>query len=102
MPNLSEVERGMREIIGARLAGAYVSRTANLMSVLRTTVSRVAYTNLGNVSSVRHSSGRKSKLKDRGRRMFEEYSSLKTLDYNAADNVRDEYSPSETSIHENY
>ncbi|GFU85069.1 transposable element Tc1 transposase [Trichonephila clavipes] len=59
-------------VIGARLAGASVSRAANLVGVLRTTVSRVitAYTNLDKVSSEKHNSGRKLKLKDRDRRVL--------------------------------
>jgi transposase len=64
---MSDVKRGM--IIGARLAGASVSRTTNLVGVSRTSVSRVmaAYKNLGKVSSAKHNSGQKSKLKYRNR-----------------------------------
>ena len=55
--NLSNVKRNM--ITGARLAGAFRSRTANLMDVSKTTVSRVmtTYTNLSKVSSTKHNSG---------------------------------------------
>ncbi|GFW17803.1 uncharacterized protein TNCV_1134031 [Trichonephila clavipes] len=60
MYDLSNVKRGM--INGFRLAGASMSRTANLVGVLRTPV--------GKVSSVNHRSGRKLKLKDRERRVF--------------------------------
>ncbi|GFX46297.1 hypothetical protein TNCV_1372391 [Trichonephila clavipes] len=58
-------------IIGV-LAGAFVSRTANLVGVSRTTVSRVitAYTNLDEVSSAKNDSGRDSKLKDHERRVL--------------------------------
>ncbi|GFT69947.1 uncharacterized protein TNCV_4732681 [Trichonephila clavipes] len=53
--------------IGARLAGAFVFRTANLEDVIRTTVSKfiTAYINLGKVSSAKHNSKRMSRLKDR-------------------------------------
>ncbi len=104
LSELSDVERGM--IIGARLAGASVSRTANIVSVSRTTVSRVmtAYTNLGKVSSAKHNSGRKSKLKDAVRRVLKRIVVLnrKTTQYTAADNVRDDYPPSKPRINENY
>ncbi len=51
MSNLSDVKRGT--IIGARFTGESISRTANLVGVSRTTVSRVmtAYINMGKVSS---------------------------------------------------
>ncbi|GFV69130.1 transposable element Tc1 transposase [Trichonephila clavipes] len=70
MSNLSYVKRGM--IIGAHLAGASASITANLLSASRTTVLRdtTAYTNMGKVSSTKHNSGRKSKLKYCDRRML--------------------------------
>ncbi len=68
MSDLSDVKRGM--IIEARLAGASMSSIANLVSLSRTTVSRVmtVYTNLSKVSSAKHNSGRKLKLKDHDRR----------------------------------
>ncbi|GBN85401.1 hypothetical protein AVEN_76842-1 [Araneus ventricosus] len=62
------MQRGM--IIGARLARASMSGTANLLGVSSPPVSRVmtAYTKLGKVSSAKHKSGQKSKLNDRDRR----------------------------------
>nr|XP_015921838.2 uncharacterized protein LOC107450538 [Parasteatoda tepidariorum] len=70
MSDLSDLKRG--KIIGARLAGASVSRATELVGVSRTTVSRTlsTYTELGKVSSARHNSGRKSKLSDRDRRVL--------------------------------
>ncbi|GFW38448.1 hypothetical protein TNCV_1333011 [Trichonephila clavipes] len=47
-------------------------RTTNLVDVSRITVSKVmiAYTNLGRVSSLKHRSERKLKLKDSDRRLL--------------------------------
>ncbi|GFS30069.1 hypothetical protein NPIL_172801 [Nephila pilipes] len=49
-----------------------MSRKTNLVGVLRTPVSRIMtpYTNLGKMSSVKHNSGRMSKLKDRDSRVL--------------------------------
>ncbi|GFU12949.1 transposable element Tc1 transposase [Trichonephila clavipes] len=68
MSDLSDM-KGM--IIGDRLAGVSMSRTANIMGVLRTTLSWVmtVYANLGKVSSTKHNSGRKL-LKDCDRWML--------------------------------
>lgn len=68
MADLTDFERGM--IVGARLAGATVSETANIVGAGRSTVSTVmtAYSKEGKTSSAKHNSGRKSKLTDRDRR----------------------------------
>ncbi|GFU27928.1 transposable element Tc1 transposase [Nephila pilipes] len=62
------VQRGMTT--GTRFAGAPLSRTANLMGVSRTTVSRVmiAYKKLEKVFCAKQNSGRKSKVTNRDRR----------------------------------
>ena len=67
MSDLIDVKRGM--IIKARLTGESASRAANLVVVSRTSVSRVmtAYIKVYKVTSVKHNSGRKSKLKDHAR-----------------------------------
>jgi transposase len=66
MGDLSAFERG--QIVGARLAGASVTKTDTLLGVSRTTVSKVmsAYTNHGNTSANRNS-GRKSTVTGRNR-----------------------------------
>ncbi|GFX29379.1 hypothetical protein TNCV_3997551 [Trichonephila clavipes] len=53
-------------IIGARLAGVFVSRTTDIVSVLRITVSSVitANINLSKVSSAKNNSRRMSKDRD--------------------------------------
>jgi hypothetical protein len=57
---LSDFERG--QIVGMRLAGASVIKTAILLGVSRMTVSKVmlAYTNHGKTTSVKRHNGRKS------------------------------------------
>lgn len=56
MSNLSDMKRDM--IIGTCLVEVSMSKTANLVGVSRTAVSRVitVYTNQGKVSSVKHKS----------------------------------------------
>ncbi|GFV70555.1 transposable element Tc1 transposase [Trichonephila clavipes] len=70
MSDFSDVKRGM--MIDARLTGASLSRTANLVGISRTTMSRVmtTYTNLGKVSSAKLDSERKLKLMDCDRWML--------------------------------
>ncbi|GFV04903.1 HTH_Tnp_Tc3_2 domain-containing protein [Trichonephila clavipes] len=66
MFDLSDVKRGM--VIGARLAGAFMSRTTNLVGVSRTTVSRVWQPTQTWVRCL--TQWRKLKLKDRDRRVL--------------------------------
>ena len=58
------------EIVGARLAGASVTKMAALLGVYRAAVSKVmiSYTNHGRTSSAKRNSGQKPKLSERGRR----------------------------------
>ena len=68
MGNLSEFQRG--QIVGSRLAGASVTKTATLLGASRTAVSKVTmeYTSHGNTSSAKRNSSRKPKLSERDRR----------------------------------
>jgi transposase len=56
-------------IVGARLAGASVTKTAASLDVSRVTVSKVmlAYTNHGKTTSAKRNNGRKSTLTERDR-----------------------------------
>lgn len=62
MVDRTDYERGM--IVGTRVAGTTVTETAILVGVGRRAVSTVmtAYCKQGKTSSVKHNSGRKSKL----------------------------------------
>jgi hypothetical protein len=65
MRDLSGLQRG--QIVGARLAGASVTKTATLLAVSRAADSKVmtAYTNHEKTSSAKRNSGRKPKLSKR-------------------------------------
>jgi transposase len=61
---------GKGQIVGARLAGASVTKTATVLVVSKATVSKVilAFTKHGKTTSAKRSSGRKSTLTERDRR----------------------------------
>jgi transposase len=66
MGDLSDFERGL--IVGARLAGAFMTEIAVSLRVSSATVSKVmlVYTNHGKTTSAKRNSGRKSALTERG------------------------------------
>jgi transposase len=68
MGGLFNFERG--QIVGGRLAGTSVIKTATLLGVSRVTVSKVmsVYTNHGKTTIAKRNSGRKSTLTERDRR----------------------------------
>jgi len=67
MGDLSDFQRGNTD--GAHLAVASVNKTANLLRLSRTAVSKVmvAHTNQGNTLSAKRNTGRKPKLIKRDR-----------------------------------
>jgi transposase len=67
MGDLYDFEKG--HIVGARLAGGPMTKTATLLGASRATVSEVmsAYTNHGMTESAKRNSGRKSTLTERSR-----------------------------------
>ena len=68
MANLSDFDR--YQIVGSRMAGANVTKTAELFSVARSSVSKVmtAFEKEGKTSSLKQNSRRKRKIFDRNRR----------------------------------
>ena len=68
MSNLPEFQRG--QIVGARLAGASVTKSATSLGASRAAVSKVTmeYTPHGKISSAKRNSGRKPKPRKRDRR----------------------------------
>jgi transposase len=62
-----DFERG--QVVGARLAGAFVTKTTTLLGVSRATVSKVipTYTNHGKITSAKRNIGRKLTLTERDR-----------------------------------
>jgi predicted transcriptional regulator len=71
------------QIVGARLAGASVIKTAILLGVSRAAVSKVmmTYTNHGNTSSAKRKRGRKPKLSKKDRRTLKRNVSKKITHY---------------------
>jgi len=78
MEDSPEFQRG--QIVGARLAGASVIKTATLLGVSRAVVSKVltTYTNYGKTSSAKRKRGRKPKLSESDRRTLKRNVSKKS------------------------
>jgi hypothetical protein len=93
MEDLSDFETG--QIVGARLVGASVTKTATLLGVSRATVPKVmsAYTNHGKTPSAKRKSGRKSTVTKRDRRTLRRFvSKSHTTTAAQVDCSRTEYS----------
>jgi hypothetical protein len=93
------------QIIGARLAGASVTKTATFLGVSRVTVSKVmsAYTNHGKTTSVKRNSGQKSALTERDRHTLRKWEGSfrknAELPQHRWRDSRTEYSPRSPSSH---
>jgi transposase len=70
MGDLSDFERG--QVVGTRLTGASMTKTAILLGVSRATLSKVmsAHTNHGKTTAAKKNSGRKSTLTEKDRRIL--------------------------------
>ena len=70
MADLSNFKRG--QIVGARMAGASVTKTTKLLGLAKSTVSKemIAFEKEGKTSSLEQNSWRKRKLSDWYRRTF--------------------------------
>jgi predicted transcriptional regulator len=93
MGDLSDFER--RQIVGARLAGASVAKTAILLGASRAIVSKVmsAYMNHGKTTSAKGNSGRKSINTDRERSSYIDKDCFeKSQNYCSKGDSRTEYS----------
>ena len=70
MADLSDLKRG--QIVGARMAGASVTKTAELFDAATRTVSKImtAFEKEGKTCSLKQHSGRERMLSNRDRRTF--------------------------------
>ena len=71
MADLSDFKRG--QIVGARMAGTSVTKTAELFGEVRSTVSKIMTAfEKGGKTSPKQNIGRKRKLSDRGHRKLKQ------------------------------